>query len=91
MNERRKLRENAGIMSETPEEDAKEQWIIKNNIEKIAKTLRGIAHAMDKQDRPSAEKTDKANASVYINFVLSEIIEELQADGYDVTFKEEGR
>ena len=91
MDEVKKLKEIAGLVEVKPEDEAKHQWMINNNIEKITKTLKGVAYAMDKADRPDVDKASKQHVSLYINSILTDIIDNLQRDGFEIHFKEEGR
>ena len=68
--------------------DAQEQYLMKSNMEKISKTIIGTAGAMDKQDRPGVDNPSKSNVSVYINFILEQVIDDLEMQGYEVNWQE---
>ncbi len=86
MDELQKLLENSGIVSEHG--DPKVEQFLAANEDKIVKTLIGTARAMDKQDRPGVDNPSKANISVYINYQLEQVIENLRTQGYEVNWIE---
>lgn len=71
-------------VTESPDTDR----ITKENIEKIIKTVAATAHLMDKADRPGVKNPSKSNLSVYINFVLDQVIDDLRMQGYEVNWDE---
>ena len=76
-----------GELNESPG-DAQEEYLMSANLEKITKTISGTATAMDKADRKGVTNPSKANVSVYINYILEQVIEDLQTQGYEVNWTE---
>ena len=81
--ELQKLLENAGV-NEAPDTGR----IQKENIEKVVKLVAATAHVMDKADRPGVNNPSKSNISVYINFILEQVIDDLRMQGYEVNWDE---
>ena len=91
MDELKKLLENAGMSEDKVRDADAQQRLIDGNITKIVKTLTGTAAAMDKQDRPGVTNPSKANVSVFINFILEQVIDELHMQGFEINFEERDR
>jgi len=82
----RKKQERGGVDEASGE--AMDDHIVDGNIEKITKTLASTAALMDKRDRPGVDNPSKSNVSVYINFILEQVIDSLQMSGYEVNWEE---